>query len=102
MAGANPREATEIIRLNGHRRSVDQAQERTRLADLPDKVLDLYEQKALLYLGIKQLNHLGRSVHAEDSGRSAAYSLDILYRRVRRQPPDAPPASPPDSSPSPA
>ncbi len=38
-----------------------------RLKALPQKVRDLYVQKALVYLAVKQANHLGRSVHAEDS-----------------------------------
>lgn len=40
--------------------------------------------------GVKQLNYLGRSVHAEDGGQAVRYNLDILYRRVRRQPVEGP------------
>ncbi|MBI5481016.1 MAG: hypothetical protein HY906_19310 [Deltaproteobacteria bacterium] len=68
----------------------DQAQEVARLKKLPEKVQEMYVQKALVYVGIKQLNYLGRSVHAEEAGQRARYNLDILYRRVRRQPVEGP------------
>lgn len=74
--------------------AADQEQEVARLQALPAKVQELYAQKGRVYVGVKQLNHLGRSVHAEDSGKASQYNLDLLYRRQRRRANDG--EAPPD------
>ncbi len=80
-------------------RTADTTQELARLSKLPAKVRDLHATKAQVYLALKQINHLARSVHTED-GSGASYNLDILNRRVRRRGADAPTNDPPASPPS--
>lgn len=78
--------------------AADQKQETAYLGKLPKKVRDMYVQKALVYFGVKQLNYLAHSVHAENGGLASKYNLDILYRRQRRHSPDQPPAAAPATS----
>lgn len=68
----------------------DQEQEIARLKTFPEKVREMYIQKALLYIGVKRINLLGRSVHPEDGEKASRYNMDILYRKVRRKPVDEP------------
>ncbi|MBI5478375.1 MAG: hypothetical protein HY906_05930 [Deltaproteobacteria bacterium] len=93
--GITPALLDRGVALAGACGAADQAQELARLKKLPEKVQEMYVQKALVYLAVKQLNYLGRSVHAEEAGPRARYNLDILYRRVRRVPVEGPAPPPP-------
>ena len=58
--------------------STDAKQELKRLKDLPDAVQKFYEQKGLLYTGLKVINDAGHAVHAADATSAARYNLAIL------------------------
>ncbi|MBI4617685.1 MAG: hypothetical protein HY720_29000 [Planctomycetes bacterium] len=74
---------------------VDTEQDIARFAKLPEKVKDMYVQKALVYLAVKQINLLASSVHTKDAEARKKYNLDHLYRKVRSRKVD-PPKPPPE------
>ena len=60
--------------------SADAAQEVKRLKELPETVKRFYEQKGLLYIGLKVINDAGHELHAGDAHAASRYSLAILHR----------------------
>ena len=66
----------------------DAAQEVKRFKELPDAVKKFYEQKGLLYVGLKVINDAGHELHASDAHSASRYSLAILHRHAgnRTQP----------------
>lgn len=64
--------------------AADAEQEVARLARLPEKTVDFYAAKGLLYVGLKLINDAGHELHADDPPKAAEYNLKILYRQSRR------------------
>ena len=77
--------------------SSDATQELKRLQNLPEAVRTFYEQKGLLYVGLKVINDAGHELHSEDHVAGARYNLAILHRRapVRAEQPQPAPAPTP-------
>jgi len=62
--------------------STDAKQEIKRLKELPEAVQKFYEQKGLLYTGLKVINDAGHAIHAADPNAAAKYNLAILHRHT--------------------
>ena len=62
-------------------RTADAEQEVKRFRELPEKVIDFYYYKGLLYTGLKMINNAGHALHAENPVASGRYNMDILHRR---------------------
>ena len=66
--------------------SADATQELKRYSQLPTAVANFYEQKGILYVGLKAINDAGQALHAGNTARSSQYNLAILYRRGAPRP----------------
>lgn len=63
----------------------DALQESTRLAALPQKVVDFFAAKGELLVGLKVINDAGQELHVDDTPRASAYNLRILHRRAGKR-----------------
>lgn len=71
----------------------DAEQEVKRLKELPEKVIDFYIQKGLLYIGLKIINNAGQELHSEAPLLAARYNMSILHRHgVKREEEEEKPA----------
>lgn len=72
--------------------TADADKELLRHSELPASVQKFYEQKGLLYLGLKAVNDAGHELHAGDPASAGRYSMGILHRKghARPQPAAAP------------
>jgi len=62
-----------------------------RHSELPDALQRYYEQKAILYIGLKVINDAGHELHAGDPEAASRYNLGILYRNSGHRKPVTPP-----------
>ncbi|MDO9069168.1 MAG: hypothetical protein Q7W05_12010 [Deltaproteobacteria bacterium] len=68
------------LELTAALKAADAGQEVKKFKDLPDAVRAFYQNKGLLYIGLKVINDAGRELHAGEPEKASQYNFSILRR----------------------